>query len=157
MQPEANEARRPDTREHIGDDPVSELRTLKRGREKPHVRCVQGRLSLLMGDDEAAVAMETESQALSPSETSRCANVFHDRFSAPAADRLSEVHPLAYRGVIAGWPVFWREQWGRRANELEETGLSWRDAEAQAFVEVWNSFRQGHSVLPLTASDPERN
>ncbi len=48
-------------------------------------------------------------------------------------------HPLAYRGVVAGWPVRRREQWGRRANDLEETGLSWRDAEAQAFVEVWNT------------------
>jgi hypothetical protein len=52
----------------------------------------------------------------------------------------SPFHPLAYRGVVAGWPVEWRERWGRRANELEEAGLSWRDAEAQAFVEVWNVF-----------------
>ena len=46
-------------------------------------------------------------------------------------------HPLAYRGVVAEWPIEWRERWGRRANALEESGLSWRDAEAQAFVEVW--------------------
>ena len=50
-------------------------------------------------------------------------------------------HPLAYRGVVANWPVEWREQWGRRANSLEESGLSWRDAETQAFVEVWNQLR----------------
>ncbi len=30
---------------------------------------------------------------------------------------------------------------GPRANALEENGLSWRDAETQAFVEVWNQFR----------------
>jgi hypothetical protein len=50
-------------------------------------------------------------------------------------------HPLAYRGVVAGWPVEWRERWGRRANVLEENGLSWRDAEAQAFVEIWTEIR----------------
>jgi len=50
-------------------------------------------------------------------------------------------HPLAYRGVVAGWPVESREQWGRRANELEDAGLSWRDAETQAFVEVWRQRR----------------
>jgi hypothetical protein len=65
--------------------------------------------------------------------------------SAPASDQeLSPppiFHPLAYRGVIAKWPVEWREQWGRRANSLEENGLLWRDAETQAFVEVWNQVR----------------
>lgn len=50
-------------------------------------------------------------------------------------------HPLAYRGVVAEWPIDLREKWGRRANELEEGGLSWRDAETQAFVEVWNLAR----------------
>jgi hypothetical protein len=50
-------------------------------------------------------------------------------------------HPPEYRGVLANWPDEWREQWGHRANALEATGLSWRDAEAQAFVEVWNRLR----------------
>ena len=36
----------------------------------------------------------------------------------------------------------WREQWGRRANDLEESGLSWRDAETQAFVEIWHQLRR---------------
>ena len=31
-------------------------------------------------------------------------------------------HPLAYRGVVANWPVEWRERWGRRANSL---GRKW--------------------------------
>jgi hypothetical protein len=43
---------------------------------------------------------------------------------------------------VAGWPIEWREQWGLRANELEEAGLSWRDAETQAFVEVWHQLRR---------------
>lgn len=50
-------------------------------------------------------------------------------------------HPLAYRSVVAGWSVESREHWGRRANELEDAGLSWRDAETQAFVEVWRMLR----------------
>ena len=31
-------------------------------------------------------------------------------------------HPLAYRGVVAEWPVEWRERWGRRANAWKKTG-----------------------------------
>ena len=58
-------------------------------------------------------------------------------------------HPLAYRSVVADWPIAWREQWGQRANELEETGLSWRDAETQAFVELWHKLRhEGQAAQP---------
>jgi hypothetical protein len=69
-------------------------------------------------------------------------------------------HPLAYRGVVANWPVEWRERWGRRANSLEESGLSWRDAETQAFVEVWNQLRHqtnGQPAESRDATDAERN
>ena len=59
-------------------------------------------------------------------------------------------HPLAYRGVVAEWPVEWRERWGHRANALEEKGLSWRDAEAQAFVEVWNELRASNPQQAAT-------
>ena len=67
-------------------------------------------------------------------------------------------HPPAYRHVVAGWPEDWRERWGRRANDLEESGLSWRDAEAQAFVEVWTQVRQQiqHSGA-VAPPDPHRN
>lgn len=51
-------------------------------------------------------------------------------------------HPLAYRSVVAAWSLESRERWGRRANDLEDTGLSWRAAETQAFVEVWNDLRR---------------
>lgn len=67
--------------------------------------------------------------------------------AAPAA----VFHPLAYRGVVADWPVELRERWGRRANDLEEGGLTWRDAETQAFVEVWN-FARGHQSPHTTES-----
>ncbi len=97
-----------------------------------------------------------------------------ESFSAPvsevpvAAGQSSErassappvFHPLAYRGVVANWPIEWREQWGRRANSLEEDGLTWRDAETQAFVEVWNQRRHQPSPDPdpsLTASTAGRN
>jgi hypothetical protein len=94
---------------------------------------------------------------------------------APAADvasrfrRLADktnapppvFHPLAYRGVVAEWPVEWRERWGRRANALEDNGLSWRDAETQAFVEVWNQLRVQQAAptttSTLAASEAERN
>ena len=68
-------------------------------------------------------------------------------------------HPPAYRGVVAGWPEDWRERWGRRANELEDAGLSWRDAEAQAFVETWSLVRRRPlaGALAPASSDPERN
>ena len=64
-------------------------------------------------------------------------------------------HPLAYRGVVANWPVDWRERWGRRANSLEESGLSWRDAETQAFVEVWNQLRHQPTAEATTDSPVE--
>jgi hypothetical protein len=69
-------------------------------------------------------------------------------------------HPLAYRGVVAEWPVEWRERWGRRANALEEKGLSWRDAETQAFIEVWGELRaeqSKHSAAASSTADAERN
>ena len=70
-------------------------------------------------------------------------------------------HPLAYRGVVAEWSVEWRERWGRRANDLEESGLSWRDAETQAFIEVWTQLRREQSTQPAAthvgSSDPVSN
>lgn len=44
--------------------------------------------------------------------------------------------PLLWRAQIADWPVPWREQWGRRTAELEDFGLSWREAEERAFDEL---------------------
>lgn len=79
----------------------------------------------------------------------------HDR----KPDRPLVFHPPAYRGVLAGWPQDRRERWGRRANELEESGLSWRDAEAQAFVEIWNQTRLASAEVQgvPTAPEPGRN
>ncbi|MDG3005688.1 hypothetical protein [Paludisphaera mucosa] len=60
-------------------------------------------------------------------------------------------HPLAYRSVVAAWSLDARERWGRRSNELEDGGLAWRDAETQAFVEVWNQLRHAGGF-----ADPDR-
>ena len=102
-------------------------------------------------------SLEPVSATVSASESSRSAGVLQQHLPASASRALPVWHPLAYRDVVAGWPVHWREQWGRRANDLEETGLSWRDAEAQAFVEVWNTVRQEHPTLPLASSETVRH
>ena len=64
----------------------------------------------------------------------------------PHFERADDVKPLPYRLVLAAWPDEWRERWGRRANDLEDTGLSWRDAEGRAFVETWSQHRAAHGV-----------
>lgn len=56
--------------------------------------------------------------------------------AAPAVATSDQPAPLPWRAEIAGWPVPWREQWGRRANELEDLGLGWREAEERAFDEM---------------------
>ena len=61
-------------------------------------------------------------------------------------ERAAELRPLPYRLVVAEWPTEWRERWGRRANDLEALGLSWRDAEGRAFVEVWSQLRDASDV-----------
>lgn len=58
-----------------------------------------------------------------------------------------DVKPLPHRHALVAWPDEWRERWGRRANDLEEAGLSWRDAEGRAFLEVWNEWRASASVV----------
>jgi hypothetical protein len=68
------------------------------------------------------------------------------------APPASVFHRPAYRKVLADWPVEWREQWGHRANALEDNGLSWRDAETQAFLEVWSRFRNQHASASLEAA-----
>src|SRR4051794_16363278 len=34
---------------------------------------------------------------------------------------------------LAGWPIPWRERWGRLANELQDQGVPWPDHERIAF------------------------
>ena len=107
-------------------------------------------------DEETAVGGEVVSE--SPTNRAPIAAISHAEH--PASSGPTQVfHPPAYRAVVATWPESWRERWGRRANDLEEAGLSWRDAEAQAFVETWNLVRQAQRAGDIAAanSDPERN
>ena len=60
--------------------------------------------------------------------------------------RRVDIKPLPYRKVVADWPDDWRERWGRRANDLEDSGLSWRDAEGRAFVEIYSQIRASKNV-----------
>ena len=88
-----------------------------------------------------------------------------NRPRAPVAVLLKPLIQLlsSIRWPIEAWwltgPWMWREQWGRRANALEESGLNSRDAETQAFVEVWNLRRQQQSppVAALAPLSAERN
>ena len=122
---------------------MRELRTLERIRPGSRVRSVQGRLSIEFGDED-----DTGGDQLKVEPPARSSGFRRPtKSSAVNQERSSDVrttvpvfHPLAYRSVVAGWPLEWRELWGRRANDLEETGLSWRDAETQAFVEVWHKY-----------------
>lgn len=41
-----------------------------------------------------------------------------------------------WRALLAKWPDEWRERWGHRANQLEDGGLDWIEAERQAWNEV---------------------
>jgi hypothetical protein len=116
---------------------------------------------MLYGDE--AEAGQNPAEALSDAASELPTGVQHLSVQHPSVQTSSPppvFHPLAYRGVVANWPIEWREQWGRRANSLEEGGLSWRDAETQAFVEVWNQLRHqqsGDSAAAQPATNGERN
>jgi hypothetical protein len=107
------------------------------------------------GDEEETG--ENEPEPVPATATPANERQFPTKVNAPAP----VFHPLAYRSVVAEWPVEWRERWGRRANELEEKGLAWRDAEALAFVEIWKELRehatQAAAAAELAAPGPERN
>lgn len=81
---------------------------------------------------------------------------------APAAPTRASGPPPC-RMALARWPDEWRERWGRRANALEDAGLAWHEAEARAFVEIWNERRALGQTDPETTPEasapvePERN
>jgi hypothetical protein len=111
---------------------------------------VQGRLAIAVSD-EAVAAEAVHGKAVDRGEGFRRPDRPSNRVRRPQTP-APVFHPLAYRAVIAGWSIESRERWGRRANELEDAGLAWRDAEAQAFVEVWHRIR---SLNAEAASDVE--
>src|SRR5262249_52240606 len=141
-------------RESFGSHPMSELQTLRGRRVWPRVRCVQGRLFALGATEEEGATGGVE--PASPA-TTRAGKSTRLRPPAAAVRPPPMFQPLAFRHVVAGWPVECRERWGRRANELEAAGLPWRDAETQAFIEVWDASRHGACSYGLGSSDAERN
>jgi hypothetical protein len=114
---------------------MSEVRLRARLARSRRVREIQGMLAIqgLEGEaeHEATAVMERPASALT---------IPYKSGGRPSAT-LDAVRPLPYRTVLADWPDEWRERWGRRANELEDSGLSWRDAEGRAFLEIWNQLR----------------
>jgi hypothetical protein len=44
--------------------------------------------------------------------------------------------PSVWRDQLAGWPIEWRERWGRLANALEEQGVLFPESERRAFDRV---------------------
>jgi hypothetical protein len=53
---------------------------------------------------------------------------------------------LPWRRRLPKWPDEWRERWGLRANELEESGLGWIEAEKQAWNETLEARKRPETV-----------
>jgi hypothetical protein len=126
---------------------MNEVRPRSRKRSETRVREIQGMLAMRgsgseeFGTDPTSVTTDwrTDSGGATPPTP-----------TPTRAERATidvDVKPLPYRSVLAAWPDDWRERWGRRANDLEAAGLSWRDAEGRAFLEVWNDWRTCASVV----------
>jgi hypothetical protein len=56
--------------------------------------------------------------------------------TAAASAASAQPDPALWRRVLPTWPIYWRERWGERANELHSSGVPWPHDEAQAFAEV---------------------
>lgn len=54
-----------------------------------------------------------------------------------------------WRELLAKWPDDWRERWGLRANQLEEQGADWIEAERQAMNETMILKRQAPTVAAV--------
>jgi hypothetical protein len=130
---------------------MGELRAKKRVGSSVQRRGVQGRLAITMHDD-AVTGEAYHGDAAGRDEGFRRPAKLSNRVERPQTP-APVFHPLAYRGVVAGWSIESREQWGRRANELEDAGLAWRDAEAQAFVEVWHRVRSLNARAAVEVED----
>ena len=71
---------------------------------------------MMFGDEEETG--ETEPAPVPATANSSSFGRFPVKVNAPAP----VFHPLAYRGVVAEWPVEWRERWGRRPMRSKRTG-----------------------------------
>jgi hypothetical protein len=50
------------------------------------------------------------------------------------------MQPHAWREVVAHWTVDMRQQWGELANAKQDAGMTWLDAEREAFWEVGDRY-----------------
>lgn len=53
--------------------------------------------------------------------------------------------------VVAGWPIPWREAWGRRANVLALSGVAFPEDEVRAYVWTRADREAGREVSGLLA------
>lgn len=135
---------------------MGELRAPKRVSTTVRRRGEQGRLSIAVADDDLAASMGRVQKGTRDEGFRRPAKKSSPPSGGDAPRSTSPAfHPLAYRGVVAEWSLENRERWGRRANALEETGLSWRDAETQAFVEVWSHLHRSNSTVDSAPPAPD--
>lgn len=72
----------------------------------------------------------------------------------PPAPSPSPALELPWRETVAGWPLNWREYWGRLANDLEAGGMPWQEAEARAFGMIEAEMRSGAWRPPVAAPQP---
>ncbi len=61
------------------------------------------------------------------------------------ADDTPTVSRLFWRGIVARWAITARQQWGDRANELQDAGMDWQKAERRAFEEIMERRRSTRS------------
>jgi len=59
-----------------------------------------------------------------------------DMTTGPSAQLVSQSNSLPWRSTLETWPDQWREEWGHRTAAYEDRGLSWREAEEQAFNDM---------------------
>ena len=48
---------------------------------------------------------------------------------------------LFWRASVARWPIERRQHWGDRANELQDAGFGWQEAERVAFEEIMDDIK----------------
>lgn len=53
---------------------------------------------------------------------------------------------LFWRASVAQWPLDRRQRWGDRANELQDDGFGWKDAERVAFEEIMEDLKRRRSL-----------
>jgi hypothetical protein len=68
--------------------------------------------------------------------------------SRPSWDEAAEtaesetLSRLFWRVSVGRWPIERRQRWGNRANELQDAGLDWKEAERVAFEEIMDGLKR---------------